>query len=1447
MSILLADIDATCAALGYTDKNQYHAEPDAILGLKHLIWILRRDSETHEYRRHIGHSKVLRTDLVYMLCDYVQDDEYADVLIRLLVILTNPTLLLYRDGPPKDNHSRKIFMELIDILQTYKSAFTNEIIWTALFKKLKKGLQTDWALRSEEQNLLIERVLVLLRNVLQVPSSPDTECRGDNDASIHDQIIWALHQSGILDLVLFVISSSDEHQFHLHCLEIICLLFREQSAESLADALLQRSASEKQRDEQELLAARRREKQHCVSKPPPGRHSRFGGTYVIRNFKSVSDQDIICHQPLERVTTIDFDREKEQQKRSFRHVKEEAQIVRRSAFSVRLCLREYCIEVLRSAYNTFVRQVKRVVERNSGSTSHDDSYLLWAIRFFMEFNRLNGLQLELVSESLSVQCFHWVLTRMQHDMDMIVSDKKQARVWAKRLQIGLQTFRELLHSMLALQKLQDDNARALFDMLLNNVCYVLEYRETILHLLMNYNEAHSTKVFLREVIETANIFIKMMEKFCKDTVVVQDKKKAKRRIQKKNNKKTVAEMEDELENNWAKISISLGFSLSNELTIPEEEQPIPFDATSEKSIDDQKEDCMIRINKLLREEKLEHAIALMRAGREVWPENDVFGSISAAPEDELLLLREIYMHTITTVEDTENAEQNEFVDDENDLGDEENDEYEDNGLVEKTFKFEDFAKRLLNPKIVRACTVVLADWARIPTTSLKAAVTILHRIAYGCSCSAMLFQAKLFLIFQQVLNAGRDAHQEELRRLAIFVIRKFAEVAPSNPKIYAELLFYKSIKEANELESGYCNEYESGAKGVWSEEQETELRFLFEENQRNPETDKDVIDWILDNIVDKTRTRRAILKKLKDMDLQFKAPTKRTTANAAAKKNLWRPEEDEELRSLYDQYRTEEVCLQRILEEFSDRRNKQQIIKRMLQLHIIADKSEILPPKPKKSKSRKQKNNENSDSEDDGIESIASLDNKQTTKTTRKVKNKKPSKPKQRKVIRTPLDVGTIRALLEQVDSEKYMEAVEWLKECLNDAADDTDEPAEEDDGIPLVPLLPICREAMEDKDFQKVLIALGIQPPILGIENYWRIPIYLNSADLKARTKILAGEEIEVEAVEVEEDDNEEESGEESASGNDENYNEESEDYFDTLRNKMNSIMFNKSDDEEKEPMKKKHKQKRTSKLKNVEISEDDLETVTEIEMKLNRKKKHDYISSDEEISEPIKVKAKKPNSNKNKKIENKKKGSDNKFDQLKTERKNKLKLSDMVAEEKNNDEEIDELDFNSEDFRKRLLELGDSEAESLNSDDDVKENGNEKAVNTNRSRRAQIIDSDSDEHEIETSQQSTDYKYKKTANLIAAEENDENEDNSNHNLKDTSVGINDNDSTLKNNKKRQRSSGSRSDAENIDSKSAQDTDDENESDNFIARRKSVETKATEEGPAKRRRFAIIDDDDDE
>lgn len=53
------------------------------------------------------------------------------------------------------------------------------------------------------------------------------------------------------------------------------------------------------------------------------------------------------------------------------------------------------------------------------------------------FNHLIRVRFNRFSEALSTQCFHWVLTRIQHHIDMIGSDKKNARLWAKRLHIGI--------------------------------------------------------------------------------------------------------------------------------------------------------------------------------------------------------------------------------------------------------------------------------------------------------------------------------------------------------------------------------------------------------------------------------------------------------------------------------------------------------------------------------------------------------------------------------------------------------------------------------------------------------------------------------------------------------------------------------------------------------------------------------------------------------------------------------------------------------------------------------------------------------------------------------------------------------------------------------------------------------------------------------------------------
>jgi len=81
-------------------------------------------------------------------------------------------------------------------------------------------------------------------------------------------------------------------------------------------------------------------------------------------------------------------------------------------------------------------------------------------------------------------------------------------------------------------------------------------------------------------------------------------------------------------------------------------------------------------------------------------------------------------------------------------------------------------------------------------------------------------------------------------------------------------------------------------------------------------------------------------------------------------------------------------------------------------------------------------------------------------------------------------------------------EALEWIKESLQDVLDDRDE--ESFEGIPLVPLTDYSMAAMDSPSFQKLLRAMGFVPPADGQESYWRIPANILTTTLQKRYKLI-------------------------------------------------------------------------------------------------------------------------------------------------------------------------------------------------------------------------------------------------------------------------------------------------------------------------------------------------------
>ncbi|GBP19670.1 Protein timeless homolog [Eumeta japonica] len=885
---------------------------------------------------------------------------------------------------------------------------------------MRKGV--DWNERDEDTGLIIERILILILNVLHVPADLDKECKPENDASVHDQVLWALNSSGILDII-FYMSSENEKQYFMHILEIISHLLREQNPTSLSDSELHRSIDEKLRDEQELLKIRNKEmkqKSEKVKQYSFARHSRFGGTYVIQNMKSISENEMVCLKPLNNVADLDFGGKKDKFiKSKNRRPTETGTMERRSPFAVR-----------------------------AKAQQNDESYYLGAVKFFMEFNRGHDFNIGLVSETMSVSMFHYVQQQMEKYYDMIKVEKKKFATWVRRLHLALRTYKELLNTLLAMDKSPD-----------------LSVKESAKYYEIIFVE-HQTKV---------------------------------------NKSQPVQNVERPA---WEEVRPQLAMVLNSQI----DEHPPPFDAASDIPIDEQKEYCIKNIQKLMATFKLEESVGMFRAAREVWPEGGIFGEDGIPAEDELIMLETIYTTDLGVQIENVNSTNNETDEVSEDESDEEEEEEEKtSAVIETDFDFKDFVSRFCVPRIVSACVFLLESYDRNSTELNHCVAKILHRIAWDCKRPSMLFQASLFLIFQKILH-NPSPEYKELEKLAIFIFRKFTEIASANPKTFIELLFWKNVKDSNQIELGYdiYNDAKPG-KGIWSEEQEEELRNLYMENQQNPATDKDVIDWIMENLIDQTRTRRSVIKKLKDLGLIFRAPTKKS--NTREKVPLeFSEEEDEKLKELWEQFSETIDPMNAVIARMPRKRPKKSFVERLLQLGIIKDKKECRKKKLKKSGQKIDTEEKSSDSEsssdtdsdiDCDINSTALKIKISRQKTVDSSKGTAINKSKYQKDNLTASQIGKL--LIEAVQKD-LSEALKWIAENLEEVA--LDQQAEgfepEAEGIPLVPISSNCAEAMENEIFQKIIKGIGIHPPDNEQESYWRIPASLHFETLRKKREII-------------------------------------------------------------------------------------------------------------------------------------------------------------------------------------------------------------------------------------------------------------------------------------------------------------------------------------------------------
>uniref|UniRef100_A0A6Q2X203 Timeless circadian clock n=1 Tax=Esox lucius TaxID=8010 RepID=A0A6Q2X203_ESOLU len=865
LSIMNCELLATCSALGYLEGDTYHREPDCLESVKDLIRYLRHEDDTRDIRQQLGAGQIIQNDLLPIISQHSQDKALFDACIRLMVNLTQPALLCF-GKVPDDPTVRHHFLQVVSYLQAYKEAFANEKVFGVLSETLYNLLQLDWEQRQEEDNLLIERILLLVRNVLHVPADPHEEKNVDDDASVHDKLLWAMHMSGLDDLIKFLASAPSEQQWSMHVLEVTSLMFRDQTPELLVSAGQTRSAQEKQRDAQELEVLRQKEQAEKRSRTLQRgtRHSRFGGSYVVQGLKSIGEKDVIYHRGLHNFKNYTHDLGKAVRRVPKRKQQaKDTEGKRRSALNVRLFLRKFCVDFLENCYNRLMYLVKEGLVREQAQ-QHDETYYLWALSFFMAFNRGNGFRADLVSETMSIRTFHFIERNITNYYEMMLTDRKEATSWSRRMHLALKAYQELLLTVNEMDRSHDENIKQSANVIKSNIFYLMEYREIFLTLLRKFDETKQPRSFLRDLVESTHLFLRMLERFCKgrNNLVVQVSTRDMKGV------RPVIKCKFD----YRDLHSNPPWSNLHALT----EGAVPFDAASETPLEEQRTEAMVRVQDSLLNRLGPEALGLLRAAREVWPEGDVFGSADVEPEEELELLKQILFANLPRDE-----------------------------ALHCPMCFTRFA----NPNIVRPYLLLLRTYSQNSPHTNHCITRMLHRLAVDLKMDALLFQLSVFCIFNKILADPSAAAYKELVTFAKFVLKRFFALAARNSKAYVELLFWKNVGAVREMTEGYSKPGEGWVfvcllpdivetllpllsntsrtrrqlvaqmvamglvdsvrdlkKGtriiLWTEEQEEELKMLFEEFRDS----NDILGNILKKVTAK-RSRARLVEKLLSLGL----------------------------------------------------------------------------------------------------------------------------------------------------------------------------------------------------------------------------------------------------------------------------------------------------------------------------------------------------------------------------------------------------------------------------------------------------------------------------------------------------------------------------------------------------------------------------------------------------
>ncbi|KJH46477.1 timeless protein [Dictyocaulus viviparus] len=869
-------IQGTISALGFQENGIYYQEPDCYETIRDLIRFLRNDTSVLLARRICGERNIIGNDLIPIIKSENLDGKVFDVALRLLVNLTQPAVVSLQGKQPESTEEWQRFWVLEENLKKAKSAFADTQLFLVLKQRLENYfMETVWEDRLEEDRLVMERIIVLLRYVFAISHTEGDEKRTATESNCHDRVVNAFLDSGIQKVLVHIALQSKEREFHLSILAIFSLIIKEHNPADIVVAGRTRNISEKEKAEEDLRHIVEVEQARLTMQRKrllANRHPMFSGSYVVKGIPALNkNRDLIVNKPIKSLGELSFLDERKAKKAIAKNRRPFEGVMRThlSSVDLRLKLKSFIEEILLSCFNCLYKSTKDLAFdlRLSAGQRDSDLHFFFLIKFLLEYTRLAERSSTEVSVCLSIEAFHHIQVQLCNYMESAATLKREAKQYGIRAQYSLSAYKELV---LFLQYLIDkgspdekDNAQRISF----HILIVEEYREMGLSMIRKFSTTFLSKTFLRELVLSNHYYLRLLENAVKTGQLNTVKKRSKiRRKIRRSRKDSVAPesllavvdnlSSEDLSLKWSSITDQIKDIILGNMESSTDQ--IPINSLLDVQEEQHQKFAMLKVQRAMREGRAQDAMGLYRASRELWPTDGIFGDPDSNAEDQLAEIREIFF---TDLKDVVYLL------------------YENQIVV--NFDFPQYVAKFAKADVLRWYVFLLNDFLTNSVELNKALVKFLHRVSFDLNMPSRLFQLSLFRIFSQLRKYFNTLSKEKMKTSSLYqlfnfgyhLLRKFfACYSNLGDRLAPEVLFWKGHKECYEIQNGYGT-YDSvknveDSTSLWTEELEIELRSLYNEYRDMDERPEgmDILDFIEPNL-SRPRTRKQIFKKLKEFAL----------------------------------------------------------------------------------------------------------------------------------------------------------------------------------------------------------------------------------------------------------------------------------------------------------------------------------------------------------------------------------------------------------------------------------------------------------------------------------------------------------------------------------------------------------------------------------------------------